>query len=65
MAHNFFEVRHNSNSIVTNFGEVMSHYSQRKIIGLDQSFPKLVINALILWLLHQSFFAGLLQCVLH
>ena len=39
MAHKFFKVRQNSYSIVTIFVEVMSHYSQRKIIGLDQSFP--------------------------
>jgi len=37
MAYNFFEERHNSYSIVTNFGEVISHYSQRKIIELNQS----------------------------
>ena len=40
MAHKFFEVRQNSNSIVTIFVVVMSYYSQRKIIGLDQSFPE-------------------------
>ena len=38
MFHNFFEVRRNSDSIAAIFEEVMGHSSQRKIIGLDQSF---------------------------
>ena len=40
MFHNFFEVSSNSYSIAAIFGEVMGHSSQRKIIGLDQSFLK-------------------------
>ena len=40
MTHNFFDLRQNSYSIVTNIEEVMGHYSQRKITGLDQSFLK-------------------------
>ena len=39
MTHKFFEVRRNSYSIVTIVGEVMCHFSQREIIGLDQSVP--------------------------
>jgi len=35
MFHNFVEVSSNSQSIAAIFGEVMEHYSQHKIIGLD------------------------------
>jgi len=40
MLHNFVEVSGNSYSIAATFGEVLEHYSQRKIIGLNQSFLK-------------------------
>jgi opacity protein-like surface antigen len=50
MAYKFFEVRRNSHSIVTNVGEVISHYSQRKIIGPGQSFLKqLLMFVLVTW----------------
>jgi len=39
MSPNFHEERRNSGSIATNFGEIRGHFSQLKIIGLDQSFP--------------------------
>ncbi len=37
----FHEVRRNSYSIATNFGENTAHFSQREIIILDQSIPRL------------------------
>ena len=40
MLHNFVEVSGNSYSIAAIFGEVLGHSSQRKIIGLVQSFLK-------------------------
>jgi len=44
---NFVAVDSNSYFIAAIFEEVMEHYSQRKIIGLDQRLLKLpVINSL-------------------
>jgi len=40
MLHNFLEVSGNSYSIAAIFGEVLRHYSQRKIIGFNQSILK-------------------------
>ena len=37
MLHNFVEVSRNSYSIAAIFGEVLGHYSQRKITGLNLS----------------------------
>jgi len=39
MVPNFHEERRNSTSIATNFGEIRGHFSQHKIIGLDQELP--------------------------
>jgi len=47
MFHNFFEERGNSQSIAALFGEVLEHYSQRKIIGLVQRFLKQSISLVI------------------
>ena len=48
MIPDFHEKRCNSHSIATNFGEIRGHFSQHKIIGLDQRFLKITRSQFVL-----------------